>query len=84
VGGANVVGFGKAASAGSYPAIYLAGAVSGVWGVHRSDDAGETWTRVDDPQHQFGHITCLTGDPNRYGRVYFGTEGRGILYGDPR
>ena len=82
--GATAVGFGMPAPGQSYPAVYLAGSVSGVWGTYRSDDAGATWQRIDDPQHQFGYINCLTGDPRRYGRVYLGTGGRGILYGDLR
>ena len=84
IDGAVAVGFGKAATGRSYPAVYLAGSVSGTWGIHRSDDGGATWERVDDPAHQFGAVRCLTGDPRLYGRVYFGTDGRGILYGDPR
>ncbi len=82
VGGATAVGFGMQAPGQSYPAVYLAGSVAGVWGTYRSDDAGATWQRIDDPRHQFGYINCLTGDPRRYGRVYLGTDGRGILYGD--
>jgi len=78
------VGFGMAAPGQSYPAVYLAGSVAGVWGTYRSDDVGVTWQRIDDPQHQFGWIHCLTGDQRQYGRVYLGTGGRGILYGDPR
>jgi len=78
------VGFGMPAPGQSYPAVYLAGSVAGVWGTYRSDDAGATWQRIDDPQHQFGWINCLTGDPRIYGRVYLGTGGRGILYGDQR
>jgi hypothetical protein len=84
VNSAGALGFGMAAPGKTYPAVYLAGSVGGVWGTYRSDDAGATWQRIDDPQHQFGLINCLTGDPRRYGRVYLGTGGRGILYGDAR
>jgi len=27
-------------------------------------------------------MRALSGDPRIYGRVYFGTGGRGVLYGD--
>jgi hypothetical protein len=49
----------------------------------RSVDAGETWVRINDDSHQFGWINHVTGDPRVYGRVYFATGGRGIIYGDP-
>ena len=81
---ATAVGFGMAATGQSYPAVYVAGSVSGVWGTYRSDDAGATWQRIDDPQHQFGFVNILAGDRRQYGRVYLGTGGRGILYGHPR
>jgi hypothetical protein len=84
VNSAAAVGFGIAAPGQSYPAVYLAGSVGSVWGTYRSDDAGATWQRIDDPQHQFGWINCVTGDPRVFGRVYLGTGGRGILYGDQR
>jgi photosystem II stability/assembly factor-like uncharacterized protein len=84
VGSATAVGFGMPFPGQTYPAVYVAGSVSSVWGTYRSDDAGATWQRVDDPAHQFGYINCLSGDPRRYGRVYLGTGGRGILYGDLR
>jgi hypothetical protein len=64
--------------------VYLAGAMNGDWGLYRSDDAGATWRRIDDPQHQFGYINCLAGDPRQPGRVYLGTSGRGIIHGDPQ
>ena len=35
----------------------------GAWGTYRSDDAGATWQRIDDPQHQFGYINCLGRRP---------------------
>jgi hypothetical protein len=39
--------------------------------------------RLNDDQHQFGSTsTAITGDPRTYGRVYVGTNGRGILYRD--
>jgi photosystem II stability/assembly factor-like uncharacterized protein len=76
-------GFGKAAPRHSYPALYLAGTVNGHAGVFRSTDKAHTWTRINDDRHQWGLILQITGDPRIYGRVYMGTHGRGILYGDP-
>jgi photosystem II stability/assembly factor-like uncharacterized protein len=76
-------GFGKAAPGASDPALYMAGVANGLHGILRSDDWGRTWTRINDDQHQWGLVTQVTGDPKLYGRVYVGTFGRGILYGDP-
>jgi hypothetical protein len=53
-------------------------------GVYRSDDAGEHWVRINDDQHQYGLMLQIIGDPRVYGRVYLGTHGRGILYGEPK
>jgi len=84
------LGFGMPLSGGTYPAVYLAGSVipagatSGVWGIYRSDDAGASWQHLDDAQHQFGYINCLAGDRRQAGRLYLGTSGRGIVYGDPQ
>jgi cellulase/cellobiase CelA1 len=78
------IGFGKAAPGQSYDALYAIATVGGVQGVFRSDDAGATWIRINDDQHQYGNIgQAITGDPRIYGRVYLGTNGRGIIYGDP-
>ena len=78
--------FGKAAPGRDYPAIFVAnGDQSGgpLAGIYRSDDEGATWIRINDAQHQWGNrFDCLSGDPRIYGRVYVGTNGRGILYGD--
>jgi hypothetical protein len=90
VGGASAVGFGMSATAGGYPAVYLAanltlvGATTAAWGIYRSDDMGMTWRHIDDAQHEFGFIGYLAGDQTRPGRVYLGTSGRGIVYGDPQ
>jgi hypothetical protein len=63
--------------------LFLTGKIESVQGLFRSDDAGTSWVRINDEQHQFGSISHVTGDPRIYGRVYFATGGRGILCGDP-
>lgn len=78
------VGFGAPAPGADYPAVYTSSRIDGVRGIFRSDDAGQSWTRINDDQHQWGWSgATITGDPNVYGRVYIGTNGRGIIYGDP-
>jgi hypothetical protein len=79
---AQLVGFGKAAAGRQSPAVFLVGQVAGVEGIFRSDDGGAAWVRINDEQHGFGEMRALSGDPRVFGRVYFGTGGRGILYGD--
>jgi photosystem II stability/assembly factor-like uncharacterized protein len=76
-------GFGKNAPHEAYPALYLAGKVRGQSGVFRSIDQARTWVRINDDQHQWGLILQITGDARQYGRVYVGTHGRGVVYGDP-
>jgi photosystem II stability/assembly factor-like uncharacterized protein len=77
------LGFGAPAPGKITPAIYLTGIVQDTEGLFRSTDAGQSWLRIDDPAHQFGWKNSITGDPRIFGRVYFATGGRGILYGDP-
>jgi photosystem II stability/assembly factor-like uncharacterized protein len=76
-------GFGKAAPNHSNPAIYLVGTVHGQQGIFRSIDEARTWVRINDDQHQWGLVLQIAGDPRIYGRVYVGTHGRGVFYGDP-
>jgi len=76
-------GFGKAAPGRSYPALYLVGTVKGQPGIFRSIDEARTWTRINDDKHQWGLVLQIAGDPRIYGRVYVGTHGRGVFYGDP-
>jgi photosystem II stability/assembly factor-like uncharacterized protein len=81
---ADVIGFGKAATGQTYMALYTSAQIGGVRGIYRSDDAGATWVRINDSQHQYGWTgATITGDPRVYGRVYIGTNGRGIFYADP-
>lgn len=77
------VAFGKAAPGSSRPAVFLVGTVDGVDGVFRSDNNGAAWVRINDDAHQYGNAgDALAGDPRVHGRVYLGTNGRGILYAD--
>jgi hypothetical protein len=84
---ATAIGFGRGAGCTDYPVLYLSGGVASgtgpVTGIFRSDDRGTTWHEIDDPEHRFGWIAYVSGDPRSYGRVYLGSGGRGILYGDP-
>ena len=76
-------GFGKAV-AGGYPAMYIVGFVSGVFGIYRSDNADQatpSWTMIGDfPVRSIDDITCITGDPDTYGKVYGTFKGSGAFY----
>ncbi len=76
--------FGRAAPQHADAALYLVGTVEGQPGIFRSIDNARSWMRINDDAHQWGLVLQITGDPKRYGRVYVGTHGRGIFYGDPR
>jgi hypothetical protein len=77
------VGFGRAAPGQTYMALFTIGTIDGVPGVYRSDNAGASWLRINDDRHQYGNAgEAITGDPRIYGRVYLGTNGRGVLYAD--
>jgi photosystem II stability/assembly factor-like uncharacterized protein len=77
-------GLGKAAPGAAAPALYAIGEKGSAKAVWRSIDAGATWLRINDDQHQWGlRFRMLSGDPRVFGRVYLATDGRGIIYGDP-
>lgn len=77
------IGFGKAASGASYPAVYIAGTISGQRGIFRSIDQGSTWQYLtDNPIGIYNQIVTINGDLSLYGRVYVGFNGNGFAYGD--
>lgn len=81
---AGSLGLGRPKEGSSAPTLFVSGKVDGRTGLFRSDDEGRHWQRIDDDAHRYGKIARVTGDPRRYGRVYFAGSGRGIVYGDPR
>ncbi len=79
------LGFGKAAPGRRYPALYALARQRHFLAIWRSVDIGRLWQRLNGRRHVYGQrLSCVTGDPRIFGRVYVGTNGRGILYGDPR
>jgi len=81
VQGASSLALGKPAPGATYSAaVYVVGVINGVWGVHRSDDGGATWTRFNDDAHQYGGIGAIAADQNTYGRIYAAGNGRGLFY----
>lgn len=81
---ANCMGFGKGLTDDTY-AIYCIGTTEEHgYGFYRSTDMCQTWERLNDDWHLFGNTSanCITGDPDIFGRVYFVSNGRGIIRGD--
>ena len=78
------MGFGAPEKDGEYMVIYAMGSTEDQGdGIYRSKDKGKTWERINDERHLFGNLTLsITGDSEIYGRVYFATNGRGIVMGD--
>ena len=76
-------GFGKPAPDHSYPAIYVVGFLSGVYGIYRSIDNALSWARISNgyPLGSFDLIKTIEGDANTYGTVYIGFQGSGFAYG---
>jgi hypothetical protein len=78
---ASSIALGKAPFGATYSAsIYIVGIVNGTWGVHRSDDGGKTWRRINDDKHQYAGIGNLAADQVVAGRVYASGNGRGVVF----
>jgi xyloglucan-specific exo-beta-1,4-glucanase len=79
--GATSIALGKAPDGAAYSAwVYVIGVIDGVWGLHRSEDGGNSWTRINDDKHQFAGMGTLAADHNVVGRVFFSGNGRGIFF----
>jgi xyloglucan-specific exo-beta-1,4-glucanase len=77
--------FGAAPPGRDYPALFAIGWRGDLRAIWRSDDVGRSWLRVNDGAHEYGRrFRTIAADPRVFGRVYVGTDGRGIVYGEPR
>ena len=74
---------GKSQTPGSTPAIFVYGKRNGTWGIYISDDSGSSWRRINDDNNLVGNSpTMMKGDRQVYGKVYVGTNGSGLFYGE--
>ncbi len=88
---AHTFAFGKAAPGRTNPTVFVDGIINGVEGLFRSEDATSlsgtaaeaTWVKISTDRNRLSNITYLEGDMRMFGRVYVGTGGRGIFYGQP-
>ena len=79
--GATSIALGKAPAGAAYSAwVYVIGVIDGVWGLHRSEDGGNSWTRINDDKHQFAGMGTLAADHSVVGRVFFSGNGRGVFF----
>jgi xyloglucan-specific exo-beta-1,4-glucanase len=76
------VALGAPATPGGYPSIYIDGHYNGIRSFYRSDDKGLTWVNIKGDKWFGNNVVCIGADSRIYGRMYLGTNGRGILYGD--
>lgn len=83
--GATVLAFGAPPSGSTAPTIFLWGNINdSPLQLFRSTDNGATFTRINDDLHQWPvGVKVMAGDMRRFGVVYIGTNGRGIIVGSP-
>jgi xyloglucan-specific exo-beta-1,4-glucanase len=82
--GVEALAFGKSMPSHEYPTLFAYGWNSPERRIFRSTDKGKTWQCISDADHQYGWtFMSIAGDPRVFGRVYIGTNGRGIVYGEP-
>ncbi|MBC7765326.1 MAG: exo-alpha-sialidase [Hyphomonadaceae bacterium] len=81
---AHMIAFGKNAAGKSNPTVFVYGTIDNTIGIFRSDDMGTNWVRVNVSNSTAGNDpNCMGADRQIFGRVYIGTNGSGILFGEP-
>ncbi|KAF8854623.1 putative endoglucanase [Acephala macrosclerotiorum] len=76
---------GAASTTSGYPVIYGFFTVDTVTALFKTEDAGLNWAMISDANHGFAASSAnvVGADMAVYGRVFVGTNGRGIFYGAP-
>lgn len=81
--------FGKSAAGSNVPAVFVAGHIR-INGAERSgffisDDFGQTFRQMTEegvPLADGFDLDLMEGDPNVYGRVFFSSHGKGLVYSE--
>ncbi len=81
---ARLICWGTSAPNSHTPTAFAFGVKQGKWGIYRSIDMGKNWVKIHNDHHQFPTgVSAIDGDKNVFGRIYVGTNGYGISYGEP-
>jgi len=79
------IAFGKPAPGSDLMTIFVSGRVQGQYGLWRSTDDAQTWTKVGTfPVGSLDQVTVLGADRDHFGRVYVGYLGSGFITGEPQ
>ncbi|MGG1550331.1 sugar-binding protein [Paenibacillus ferrarius] len=80
---ATLFAFGKNKLGSPDPTVFVYGKVDNTVGIFRSDDFGTSWVKIDVADPAIGaEANTMEGDRQTWGRVYIGTNGTGVFYGD--
>lgn len=81
---ARLMCWGASAPESDFPTAYVYGVLNSKWGMYRSVDLGKSWIRINDDNNQFpAGVAAIDGDKNIFGRIYVGSGGYGISFGEP-
>jgi len=63
--------FGRPRADGDYPTLFAIGTRGDLDAIWRSDDAGVSWVRINDAEHEYGRrFRVISADQRVFGRVY--------------
>ncbi len=83
-GNINSFTWGAPADGSKTPTAYCYATFNNQWGLYQSLNMGISWQRINDDDHQFpSGVQAIAGDRNLFGRIYVGTGGLGVIYGQP-